>query len=213
MRTACFFIVLLIFSVTNCGSDNKSTDAKPHPNVAVTTPSERRIESSAPVEPKTIEVNEFTRDQAQNILNSDLRMGNPVSSVTGEVLPGWTNACHKALSGFVTYQKGQWVLVGGRWQKGQDVVNVTDQGRRYISSARSKGDSLYEVTFLEAYKRQCIVTGIANQGTDKLVEFNWDYRDFPFEIGICIPGGRSGTGSALMRLYDDGWRVGELNFK
>lgn len=52
------------------------------------------------------------------------------------------------------------------------------------------------------------VTGISRAGADErlLVEFDWDWE--PLEFGGGLPGG--GKGSAVLRLFDDGWRVASV---
>ena len=51
------------------------------------------------------------------------------------------------------------------------------------------------------------VTGITDGGL-KLAKFSWKYKNLPQEIQPFACAG--GTGSATFRLYDDGWRVGQV---
>ncbi len=66
-----------------------------------------------------------------------------------------------------------------------------------------------------ASRRVTSVTGIAELAESgsgaKLVEFEWQYAEIPNLARRYVRAG--GSGSALARLYDDGWRVSQVNLK
>lgn len=66
-----------------------------------------------------------------------------------------------------------------------------------------------EITLLTPYRIEFEITGIADvpmsDGSAKLVQFQWRYEDLsPFARAFASNGG---TGEAVARRFDDGWRI------
>ena len=95
-------------------------------------------------------------------------------------------------------------------------VELTNEGKRYFTEIdrTSLGTTLMlrEVLFRRAVE----ITGITNGVSEGIreIEFIWEYRELP-EIIARYSGQRKGNywGAALMRLYDDGWRVEKVELK
>ncbi|MBU4185842.1 MAG: DUF1566 domain-containing protein [Proteobacteria bacterium] len=96
------------------------------------------------------------------------------------------------------------------WAQDRQGIQLTVYGKEYFESVDSISVKLKEsVTFslLE-------ITGIADapmpQGA-KQVHFQWKYENIPFIPKRYVIEG--GTGTAMMRKYDDGWRLEEISLK
>lgn len=74
----------------------------------------------------------------------------------------------------------------------------------------------YRLNFLNSVSRTVVsVTGIAesdeNESQTKIIEFVWQYKDVPLLVRRFVRAG--GTGLAVARLYDDGWRIKKVDLK
>ncbi len=99
--------------------------------------------------------------------------------------------------------EGLWILKSGRRQ-------LTEKGGQFF--ADTTGALVHPAT-----RRVVEVTGIADvPGAQNLkeVDFTWKYKDLPDVVERYT--GQSATpdtGEAVMQLFDDGWRVQQLNFQ
>ena len=74
----------------------------------------------------------------------------------------------------------------------------------------------YRLNILNSVSRTVVsVTGIAelgeNESQTKIIEFVWQYKDVPLLVRRFVRAG--GKGSAVARLYDDGWRIKKVDLK
>ena len=94
--------------------------------------------------------------------------------------------------------------------------SLTEKGRKVVRTFDD--ESLTPAEDLQ--RPEVDITGIADAviplgsspgGAIKEVQFNWGYHNVPSPLARFIVQG--GAGSALFRLYDDGWRIEECNIR
>ncbi|MEK7603703.1 MAG: hypothetical protein AAB461_01105 [Patescibacteria group bacterium] len=99
-------------------------------------------------------------------------------------------------------------------------VKLTEEGKRYFTEDIDFTNSLKDALVLkEPLKRVVVeVKGIADgmnglaSDVIKEVQFTWEYREMSDVVALYSGESESmdRKGAALMRLYDDGWRVEEI---
>lgn len=98
---------------------------------------------------------------------------------------------------------------------------LTEKGRAVFSSISvSYSPPLAAAVRLSrSYRRTAAeITGIADvepplagwHGKEVHFGWKWEWNEFPAESRLCIPEPQIQEGTALLRLYDDGWRVEEI---
>lgn len=111
-------------------------------------------------------------------------------------------------------QQGFWIQKKDRF--GNESDPLTPKGLKYL-------DAVYPFTLTEwhakvrpIHRRFVEITGITDAndpGTKKIVLFKWkwDWAEIPTEGKQCLgPEGTPSKGKAFFKLYDDGWRVEEM---
>ena len=128
--------------------------------------------------------------------------------------------------------KGLWRVGPFNYLAGVNDVVATEKGKTYFSSVggnayRAGGGWQGWVSVQVSIPRHMVeLTGIADgpgmlgpPGTVKDVQFTWkwDWNDIPNEVKSFVPLQNSSQpaaplskGEALLKLYDDGWRLEEL---
>lgn len=95
------------------------------------------------------------------------------------------------------------------------VPEVTNEGRRYFQEIRHKALGIVWVAILPRPARAEVVqvTGITSTGEGtRQVEFTWRYLGLSDVVArYAGQGSAPHSGIAIMRLYDDGWRLETLN--
>jgi hypothetical protein len=139
---------------------------------------------------------ELTRDKAGTLIESAADFKTPQSKV--------------ALSD-KGYSAGQ--LLGYWSTRGE----LSSKGRQFFSALSRRGS----VTLNQPLNRAVVeVTGIADAvtplagqkgGSIKEAQFGWKYSNVPPEPKRVIAGG--GTGTAIIRLFDDGWRIDSIEIR
>jgi hypothetical protein len=99
------------------------------------------------------------------------------------------------------------------------VLELTPRGQRLFQQARFFGIDV-EVNLLPVFRRRVAeVTGIADailpfapgsESSIKEVQFTWQLENVP--PWLVVQGPTPRKGNTFLRLYDDGWRVEDLNF-
>lgn len=115
------------------------------------------------------------------------------------------------------YQKG---LQHGMWQTHEKSTYVTDHGAQYFQSinysadfwgnfaAQASGSGSGSVTLKKPVNVRVKVTGIRGGSA---AEFTWEYVGLPSVVKRYVV--RGGNGTAQFTLYDDGWRLTNLEYK
>lgn len=115
------------------------------------------------------------------------------------------------------YQKG---LQHGMWQTHEKSTYVTDHGAQYFQSlnysadfwgnfaAQASGSGSGSVTLKKPVNVRVKVTGIRGGSA---AEFTWEYVGLPSVVKRYVV--RGGNGTAQFTLYDDGWRLTNVNHK
>jgi len=114
------------------------------------------------------------------------------------------------------YEKG---IENGLW-KGVDsetrTLLMTPLGARLFQEIKAVGFISYEIhaTPFSPIEIVASMTGITQApsrlGQASIAQFTWRYVDLPLEVRRYVVDG--GSGEALIRMYDDGWRLEKLNF-
>lgn len=112
----------------------------------------------------------------------------------------------------------------GLWHKPKFFdIELTEEGKRYFAENIDLLEFGGKLVLLEPIKRQVIeITGITDgpkllgEGI-KEVQFIWEFGEISAIVAKYLilneSGGGRYEGAALMRFYDDGWRVEELELK
>src|SRR3990172_712028 len=115
------------------------------------------------------------------------------------------------------YQKG---LQHGMWQTHEKSTYVTDHGALYFQSinysadfwgnfaAQAAGSGSGSVTLKKPVNLRVKVTGIRGGAA---AEFTWEYVGLPSVVKRYVV--RGGNGTAQFTLYDDGWRLTNINIQ
>ena len=109
---------------------------------------------------------------------------------------------------------------GRLWRRGggRNGLTLTEEGQEhYLSAAVADGGLSLSV---RAHPSIVEVTGITGTETEKTVEFTWEYGPPPEPVRACLEAvggtdygdGLGFGGEALFRLYDDGWRMSEVEW-
>ncbi len=89
--------------------------------------------------------------------------------------------------------------------------NVADDASSLLAGASPEGTS---ITLTKPYRIRVEITGITDapmmEGKMKEIEFSWSYDDLTPTGEYFASNG--GSGSAVARLYDDGWRLEDRTF-
>ena len=87
-------------------------------------------------------------------------------------------------------------------------VNLTPSGVDTLQSLIAPGNADKQPFSISAVRRELVaITGIAKQGNVADVEFTWRWAPMN-EVGAALyPGGVRFRSTAMLRKYDDGWRV------
>jgi hypothetical protein len=148
----------------------------------------------------------LTRDKAKAVIEANKEFAAPLTSVR---LRHGCDDTAKALEkdGLVTRTKierrrdqiGAYLLP--EWR-----TDITSEGAKYFKSFDCGFfDSVTLVTPLKRRVRE--VTGIADAGSgQRTVKFIWDYASMPDQVARAADDSPQDS-SALLRLYDDGWRA------
>ena len=98
----------------------------------------------------------------------------------------------------------------GLWTIARGKGSPTEKGRMLISElVRPSRADAYVKLITPSDVPSVEVTGITDaRGGGKLAEFSWKYKNLPQEIQPFACAG--GTGGAIFKLYDDGWRIIEV---
>ena len=146
---------------------------------------------------------ELTRDKARKLINA--------SSEIAPAKSAW----------IIDYNRLQCGVKKGLWRLGLTFLTPTEAAKGSIASIERVSETGYKVVLAKPMKRELIaVTGITDAPSAfgphaKLVSYNWRWltetfkNDYPDSVVQCMGTLPSETieAHALMKLYDDGWRV------
>jgi hypothetical protein len=107
----------------------------------------------------------------------------------------------------------------GLWEFGDDGWGLTSKGKMYFDSFFGSRESPTCYLGESVGRRVIEVTGLADgptiigpPGTVKEAEFTWDWNLEKIPVGVKNALGLTEKqGGAVLRLYDDGWRVYRVN--
>jgi hypothetical protein len=102
------------------------------------------------------------------------------------------------------------------WKRHVNKFKLTDKGKKYFSTV---GDTFvfsgtYRAKLITPTEINVEVTGITDAPTDvkgKLAKFAWNYLNLPSAVKRFAAKG--GTGAALFKEYDDGWRIEDIAYE
>lgn len=145
----------------------------------------------------------ITRDRAKELLEHHAELAQPVSSLTIVSRDAYEAGVLEGLWG---------VDAGSYMQNGSAVL--TAEGQKHFSKLSVLGDRT--ATLVSPARRQVVeITGLADAPIGNAVKeckFKWRYSGLSLIVGRYTgQADLQHDGHALLRLYDDGWRVEEVN--
>ena len=110
-------------------------------------------------------------------------------------------------------EKGYWTILHAEHTGRPYGITLTDKGKLYFKDFWcNQNDGAWE--FSAAVRRHIVqVTGITGNDKDKEVELVWipDLNGLPIDLRQLFEAPRGTTSTVHMKLYDDGWRIVNVN--